>query len=509
MPFRVRKLLILPLLPMLAGLAYNAPLRALGPAREATAGAVRSTIQALATRPAAASATLSPISTDPAPTATPDFSTPGPEYIYQTRSGDTLLALGARFGVDPAEIVADQALSPGGYLPIALELRVPNVLGDVSPGVAVLPDSEVVYSPAAADFDVQAFVLQAGGFLAGYEEMVPDDTVMSGAAIVQRVADELSVNPRLLLGLLEYRSGWVFGSPPGAEDNAYPLGLRIPGRTGLYQELLVAGTQLNRGYYGWRQGTQVETDFDDGSPLRFHPELNAGSVAVMHLFAVLRPRERWTESLYGPASFPAQYVELFGDPWRRSEALGPLLPVDLTQPALELPFGPGERWSLTGGPHPAWNAGTPRGALDFSPITGGDPCAVSARWVTASAAGTVGRAADNAVALDLDGDGREPTGWVLVYFHLADDGLIQEGAQVVTGSQLGHPSCEGGRSTGKHVHLARKYNGEWLEADGPVPLVLSGWQAVADERNYYGSLVRGSEAVTSDSSGRSGSTITR
>ena len=126
-----------------------------------------------------------------------------------------------------------------------------------------------------------------------------------------------------------------------------------------------------------------------------------------------------------------------------------------------------------------------------------------------SASGTIVRAADNAVALDLDGDGRESTGWVLVYLHLAEDGLILPGAQVVTGSPLGHPSCEGGRSTGKHVHLARKFNGEWLEADGPVPMVLSGWQAVADERNYYGSLLRGEEVVTSDSSGRSGSTIMR
>jgi hypothetical protein len=388
-------------------------------------------------------------------------------------------------------------------------MRFPNLLEEVSPGVEVLPDGEIVYSPAAADFDVQAFVLEAGGYLAGYLEEVEDENLMSGAAIVQRVANELSVNPRLLLGLLEYRSGWVFGSPPDAADNRYPLGLRIPGRTGLYQELLVAGTQLNRGYYGWRQGTQVETDFDDGSTLRFHPELNAGSVAVMHLLAVLRPRGRWTESVYGPASFPAQYAELFGDPGRRAEGLGPLLPVDLAQPALELPFAPGERWSLTGGPHPAWNAGTPRGALDFSPITSEEPCAVSARWATASASGKIVRAADNAVALDLDGDGRESTGWVLVYLHLAEDGLILPGAQVVTGSQLGHPSCEGGRSTGKHVHLARKFNGEWLEADGPVPMVLSGWQAVADERSYYGSLVRGEEVVTSDSSGRSGSTIMR
>ena len=33
------------------------------------------------------------------------------------------------------------------------------------------------------------------------------------------------------------------------------------------------------------------------------------------------------------------------------------------------------------------------------------------------------RAADNAVALDLDGDGRESTGWVLLCYPLAASGV--------------------------------------------------------------------------------------
>jgi len=102
---------------------------------------------------------------------------------------------------------------------------------------------------------------------------------------------------------------------------------------------------------------------------------------------------------------------------------GPLLPRGLEQPPLELPFVPGERWSLTAGPHNAWTSGTPRGALDLSPITGGEACAVSPAWATASAPGLVVRAADNAAALDLDGDGRESTGWVLLYYHLAAFGV--------------------------------------------------------------------------------------
>ena len=463
--------------------------------------------------------TLSPTLYEPAgpglPTSTPspiepgfpNTEPPGALFLYATRSGDTLPALALRFGVEASQILADIPLSPTGYLPIGLAVRVPNVLEAMTPGGELLPDSEVVYSPAAADFDVTASVASAGGYLSRFSETLEDGTVLSGAEVVQRVAEENSINPRLLLALLEFRAGWVYGIPQDADARTYPLGFSIPDRPGLYQELSVASSQLARGYYGWRQGSLTETRPDDGGTVRWNPTLNAGSVAVLHVFALLSGTNRWLDQVEGAEAFPALYTAMFGE--ARTRVIDPLLPPDLAQPTLELPFAAGEGWSLTAGPHPAWTAGTPRAALDLSPITAEDPCAVSFRWVIASAPGIVVRAGDNVAALDLDGDGRESTGWVLLYYHLAEAGMIASGTRVEAGDRLGHPSCQGGRSTGKHVHVARKYNGEWLAADGPVPFVLSGWRAVADERNYYGSLVRGAERVTSDSSGQQGSTIWR
>jgi hypothetical protein len=35
--------------------------------------------------------------------------------------------------------------------------------------------------------------------------------------------------------------------------------------------------------------------------------------------------------------------------------------------------------------------------------------------------------------------------------------------------RVGHPSCEGGSSSGIHIHIARKFNGEWVLADGGLP----------------------------------------
>ena len=431
----------------------------------------------------------------------------GPVITYLARSGDTLPALAGRFGVEAAQIQAPQSLPGLAYLPLGIELSIPNVITEtVTSATPLLPDSEIVYSPAAAGFDLAAYIQQAGGFLSTYQEEVDSET-LSGAAIIQRVADELSVNPRLLVAFLEYRSGWVLGQPRNPADLSQPIGFNIPDREGLYQEMMIVATQVNVAYYGWRQGTFTTLTHGDSSKVRLNPQLNPGSVAVQHLLAMFFRPAYWQNAVYGADGFLARYAALFGDPWVR--AVEPLLPPDLAQPALELPYLAGEPWALTAGPHNAWNAGTPRGALDFSPITGQPKCQVSVAWATAAAPGLVVRSAYNAVALDLDGDGLESTGWVLVYLHIADLERTTAPLRVALDDRLGHPSCEGGRATGTHLHLARKYNGEWLAADGPTSFVLSGWQAVAGELNYTGSLVRLGDTVKANPGGETGSTIIR
>ena len=187
----------------------------------------------------------------------------------------------------------------------------------------------------------------------------------------------------------------------------------------------------------------------------------------------------------------------------------PLIHPNTIQPDLELPFLPGEQWSFTGGPHRSWNAGSPRGALDFSPATGEPPCTTSRAWVTASAAGVVTRTSDNVVAIDLDGDGHEGTGWVLVYLHISEPEGISPGSWVAVDEPLGHPSCERGNSTGTHVHIARRYNGEWLPAGEAAPFVLSGWEVIPGDRSYQGELRKGDQSIFANPGGPSSSIIIR
>ena len=431
-------------------------------------------------------------------------------YIqYTTQQGDTLPALAERFGVSMGEIQSDHQFPVNSLLPIGVTLQIPDVLDAVLPYHApVLPDSEIVYGPSVGDFDTFAYIYAAGGYLTIHNEVVKGE-VLSGPEVVQRVAIETSTNPRLLLAFLEYRSGWVLDHPPDAVNNRHPIGYGSPVDFGLYNELMITARLLAQGFYGWRDGSRLIIGFFGGGSGRLSPGLNAGSTALMNLFAALYRQEVWDVHLYGHPSFLTFYQELFGDYWARAAGVEPYLLSTTLQPVLSLPFSPGEAWSLTGGPHNAWQTGSPRGAVDFAPITGEPHCAVSTRWVTASAAGLVVRAAGGVVALDLDGDGDEGTGWVLIFHHIAEQNRTPLGTWLEQDAPIGHPSCEGGRSTGTHVHLARKFNGEWVGVDESLPFILSGWRVFAGPRRYEGYLQKGEQIVTSRPDGSFGSTIIR
>lgn len=157
---------------------------------------------------------------------------------------------------------------------------------------------------------------------------------------------------------------------------------------------------------------------------------------------------------------------------------------------MALPFTPNKVWSYTGGPHPVWGANQPWAAIDFAPPSEQSGCATSNEWVTAVADGVISRTEVGLAILDLDGDGDERTGWAVLYLHLSKDDAAIQGKQVKTGDVIGHPSCERGLATGTHVHIARKYNGEWISADGPLAFDLEGWIVHSDGTPYLGTLTR-------------------
>lgn len=506
---------------LLAGLACSlGPTASPDPIFIAPEGIVRSTDTGVSSHPSEAS------TPDPLPASTPIAEAisenPPPQgdspqepvadvspYLYYTQAGDTLPVLAVRFGVEPSEIVSPDPIPESTLLNPGQLLVIPRRQSSTTPGEALMPDSEVVFSPSAADFDVDAFIRQAGGYLSRYNDFPGNTGRAHGAEVVHRIALENSINPRVLLALLEYQSGWVFGQPQTQMQIDYPMGLVNLRYKSLGAQLGWAVTQLSNGYYGWREGRLTEIRFRDGSTARLAPELNAGTASVQYFFAQLYDREGWERAMHPEDGFFALHQRMFGDPWVRAQNVEPLYPADLDQPPLILPFMANQIWAFTGGPHGAWQREGAYAAVDFAPGSLEPGCVKSDAWAVASAAGLVVRSENAVVAIDLDGDGREQTGWVLMYLHIAKEGRIPAGQWVQAGDPIGHPSCEGGFSTGTHIHIARKYNGEWIPADGPLPFVLSGWRVHAGDRPYDGTMTRDGQTIISSTLGASSSRIIR
>lgn len=439
---------------------------------------------------------------------TPTFDVPGTTYYAQ--SGDTLAALAVRFGVDQAEIRSEGTLPALALIPPGTLLVVPNrITESTTPNIQIMPDSEVVFSATAVDFNIGSYIQSAGGRLSSYSEYLGSTGWTTGTDEIIRLAYENSINPRLLLGLLDYEGRWVHGQPVDAFHADYPMGYLNVFYKGMFSQMVWAVNQLSIAYYGWRAGTLTELYFPDGSHLRLDPRLNAGTVAIQYLFAQVHNQSQWAQMIDPKSGFPALYAQMFGDPAARADTVEPLFPAGLIQPQLSLPFQPNVEWSLTGGPHGAWEHDGSLAAVDFAPSTDHGGCDATPTWVTAAAPGLIVRSERGVVIEDLDGDGYEQTGWDLVYLHIAADGRVPVGTYVQRNDKIGHASCEGGVATGTHLHFARKYNGEWVAADGPLPMLLDGWVIHQGSVPYEGTMTRDSSVIIADPVGQLKSVIIR
>jgi len=430
------------------------------------------------------------------PTIPPATVSAEPMIFYTSQSGDTLPALVARFGLPAEQITTQSPLPPTALIDPGTLLVIPDLLGATSPAIRTIPDAEVVNSPTSLDFDTAAYVAQMGGRLSTYKDYLMSTGSITGAEDVDKIASENSINPRLLLALIQYESQWVTGQPDNLAKEDYPLGKVDYYYKGLFRQMMWAVQVLSDGYYGWRSGTLTELSFADGRSVRINPQLNAGTVAIQYYFSKrYNNYDQWAMAIDPNVGFPDTYEKMFGDPWQRAAAIDPLLPPGLTQPTLALPFIPGQVWAFTGGPHSAWELQGAQAALDFAPSSDSTGCIESPQWVVAPAPGLVIRSDNGVVMLDLDGDGQEQTGWVILFLHVATKGRVRLGTFLNQDDLIGHPSCEGGIATGTHVHIARKYNGEWMLAEGPLPFNLDGWISHGGARPYKGSLVRGDQTI--------------
>lgn len=428
-------------------------------------------------------------------TPTMEGYSPETYHLYNTQNGDTLPTIARRFMVD-SELVwrANLNLTRTDFLDKDTLVTVPDL--DLSSSIDpywIIPDSEVVYGPGQVNLDVQTEVqAHTKGWLwqvkAGNEYLDP------GWKVVQDIAMEYSVNPRILLALIEYQSGLLTGISSTESIEQYPLNVQKWKFAKLPNQLMWAAEQINAGYYGWRHGRIQELSLAEGEKYKLDPRLNSGTVAIYSFFAPLYSTALFEQAV-GPNGFSATYEQLFGNPFNFEVDL---VEPGLTQPEITLPFETGVVWNFTGGPHAAWRDSAPWAAIDFAPKLAEPGCVESTDWIVAPASGVITRIGNGILAQNLDNDRSELTGWTLVYVHLLPEKYkLRVGQQVEYGERLGRPSCEGNlETTGTHLHLARKYNGEWIPASGPPTFSLGEWDVIGEHRPYRGKLYNRYNGIT-------------
>ena len=466
------------------------------------------------------------------PTVTKSSFPVGEDYVeYNAQSGDFLTAVASRFGVMSEKIKSPSHIPKHGLIPAGQLLLIPFQSNRQGPTTLfieakpLIPDTEIVYGPSAANFDVEEYLQRTGGYLATHQEYLKSTGWTKAGDIITRIALENSINPRLLLALLEYECHCVLGTSSGNLKSGYVLGIEDFHTKGLYGQLGWAINELSKGYYSWRSGNLHEVSLPNGETIRFAPQLNPGTVSLIYYYAIQSSQKALQEIPVGQQAYAGKidldkdfmqffdeqegfislYETMFGNPWMREETFGPIFPNGIAQPTLQLPFEPGISWSYTSGPHQAWQTDGALAALDFAPATAYEGCVPSKVWVTAVGDGPIVRVGNGIVIQDLDGfnaagqpdqsDWTEQTGWAILYMHIDSIDKVAEGAHLKAGDHIGHPSCAGGPATGTHLHIARKFNGEWVLADGPLPFVMSGWIPHAGEKPYEGTLTKGDHTV--------------
>jgi len=376
-------------------------------------------------------------------------------------------------------------------MPVGLPMKIPiYYLPLWGTAYQSIPDYAFVNGPSQIGFSTSAFVASTTGWLKDYRAYA-GERMRTGAEIVDYVAMNYSVSPRFLLAILEYQSGAL--TQPEFPTAKYILGFQRTFYDTPYLQLVIAANTFNNGYYSWRAGELTEFQLLDQTIIRPDPWQNSASVAIQYYFSLLYSGTKYYASI-GPEGLARTYQALFGNPWLDSPIL---IPGSLQQPDLILPFPPEQVWTYTGGPHTGWGKGEPFSAIDFAPPAEHSGCVVvnTENYAVAMADGLVVRSSVDGVMLDLDGDGDERTGWVIFYLHIASASRVPAGQQLHAGDMVGYPSCEGGETTGTHVHISRKYNGEWIRADGPLAFNMDGWVAHNGSQAYQGTLIRGGAVI--------------
>jgi murein DD-endopeptidase MepM/ murein hydrolase activator NlpD len=331
----------------------------------------------------------------------------------------------------------------------------------------VVSDGQFVWGPNVGAFSIQAFLQTIQSPLLPY------------AVELESWARYSTVNPRVLLAVLESNYGSVTGLDPSIdpesvrgmiEQTAMDLSLAF------YQHLYSFGERSKGGPPLLAKGVQTFS-FEDGvqADLLWSPSSGSYAISAIDAKSQLLAETFSSQSLGGASSFETIWGYFFPDtdPLDTSNNLEPGSPPP--DETFQFPFPLDATWTFSGA-H-SWSGGSSypdRSSMDFNTPWSNYPNAPYKNTVAAAAGDAVVRVPYTGRApcwVEIDHGG----GWKTHYYHLVNLGASgpvgpMSRNQLIGG--IGQEVCNGGFATGPHVHFALFYNGAPYDLDG---LKLSGW----------------------------------
>ncbi|MGI5309959.1 M23 family metallopeptidase [Rheinheimera sp. WS51] len=378
---------------------------------------------------------------------------------------------------------------------ISSKLLLAIALGGFSTFLAATPQLTAEQSIVAVK--KQAVSITKQQLLYDYDEMLSFDVkdylqqhaphLVDYAEIISHHAGYSSISPKLLIALIEQQSG-IITKPGSASAMAQPFA-RLSAKTSFAEQVEDVSQQLAQAFY---QGHSYSVT---GKNEKFTTDIDA-SRALGQLLAKQAgkaDRQQAATLQKQTADLMALYNKLFKDVVSDSDREASAYQQQNTQAItdinsyFQLPFPTGDYWR-NGGSHTNTGSGSyPQSSLDFNQGGyWGDN--LSHIWVASVAPGTV-KYHSSCFMEVIHQDG-----WSSTYYHLSNiqygtGAYVERNVPIANyASNRSQALCNGGASTGPHLHFSMKRNGQFYHLNGMSfsdYKVNTGRNSYDDSCNYF------------------------
>lgn len=325
-----------------------------------------------------------------------------------------------------------------------------------------LSDTELIYSyDEMFSFDVAAYLNENAPHLGSYAESI------------SHFAGYHAINPKILIAIMEMQSGIVSQSTSDSINEPFRS---LSDQLGFDAQLNDIAERL-----AFRLADKTT------EPIGYsNPPATVDKNKILKELLGLRSANRASSGESSIAELTAIYATLFGPITDNSSTTRDSIQdfniessSDLPN-SLQLPFPIGEYWSV-GGSHTHTGSGSfPMSSLDMHRFgRWGDD--ISHLFVTAAADGVV--KVHSSCFMEIIHD----SGWSTTYYHLSNI-VVKDGERVERNDNIANYAntiqqalCNGGHSTGPHLHFSVKKDGQYIHMDGEA---LSGYEVHTGRHSY-------------------------